>query len=434
MAPDQPAPEHFADQLNLSDYIDLLRRRWLVVVATALVVALVAVAYTLVGGPRVEPAIPAPASGETVEVPVAVLPLRQGETQQVVPPDLVAESRLVSSDAVATMVRSELGGSISIEELLGGLTVSPIEGSLALAIRHSAADADTAEARALSFARNYLHYRYEGFRRATARLRDQLLNRLRIARRQIARAPSESVRTALVIRMFTLEDTLAGVPEARRREVGYVVGTAPVSAPAPTASPAVSTVETSQPGSSRRNGLAGLLLGLLLGIGIALIQESLDDRMRDPRHVERLLKRPVVGRLSRDDGGRSATSCAASLNTLIARHGRDLLIVSPTEEEHAPQALENVAAAMNELDGRVLLMSAGSGSEHAVEGAKFDAVLWETNPVSESSEAYVVGTRVSNAVIVIRENVTRQHTAQQAVEELELAGITVLGALLVASS
>lgn len=59
--------------------------------------------------------------------------------------------------------------------------------------------------------------------------------------------------------------------------------------------------ETAEPPSSAsspkvvRNTVVGAFLGILLGVGLALLLERLDRRLRDPKEIEEIFDRPILG-------------------------------------------------------------------------------------------------------------------------------------------
>lgn len=59
-----------------------------------------------------------------------------------------------------------------------------------------------------------------------------------------------------------------------------------------------------------RNGFLGLLLGLVTGVALALVRERFDHRLRDPKEIEAIFNRPVVGGVPQSKGleNRGATS------------------------------------------------------------------------------------------------------------------------------
>src|SRR5205807_3042357 len=48
-----------------------------------------------------------------------------------------------------------------------------------------------------------------------------------------------------------------------------------------------------------RNAALGAALGLLLGIGLAFLIDRLDRRLRDPKEIESIIGRPILGAVPR---------------------------------------------------------------------------------------------------------------------------------------
>lgn len=109
------------------------------------------------------------------------------------------------------------------------------------------------------------------------------------------------------------------------------------------------------------------LLGLAAGVGLALLRERLDARLRSPEEVEEWLGVPVLARVPRR--GRNAASSAAfdegfrllRTSVLYAAGGsslRSLAVTSSTESEGKTTTALNLAMATVEAGRSVLLVEA----------------------------------------------------------------------------
>jgi capsular exopolysaccharide synthesis family protein len=123
-----------------------------------------------------------------------------------------------------------------------------------------------------------------------------------------------------------------------------------------------------------RNTLLGGLVGLLLGLGVALVREKTDRRLRDPDQLEEAFGLPVLACLPSSDAlGRRLGMArelppfeAAAFRTLRANlrsfdRGRDIdsvLITSPAAQDGKSTVAFNLAAAAAATDLEVLLIEA----------------------------------------------------------------------------
>lgn len=116
-----------------------------------------------------------------------------------------------------------------------------------------------------------------------------------------------------------------------------------------------------------RTGLLGLLVGLLLGIGLALLRDRADSRLRREEDVEALLPGvPVIAAIPswRLDPGQAVQSEGfRALQTTVSlldadQHVRSLLVTSATAGEGKTTTTLNLALAMAEGDESVVVLEA----------------------------------------------------------------------------
>ena len=56
-----------------------------------------------------------------------------------------------------------------------------------------------------------------------------------------------------------------------------------------------------------QNTLLGALVGLMLSVGVVFLIEYLDDRIRSPEQIDKVLKLPVVGLIAKMGNGYQGT-------------------------------------------------------------------------------------------------------------------------------
>jgi capsular exopolysaccharide synthesis family protein len=122
---------------------------------------------------------------------------------------------------------------------------------------------------------------------------------------------------------------------------------------------------------TKSNTILGAVLGLLLGLGVALLLERLDNRIRRPEDLETIYRLPVLGVVPKstalDGGGKRVVLPPAEAGTfsLIRAHlrffniNRDLrtvLVASPVLGDGKSTIARHLAEAAARLGSRVLLL------------------------------------------------------------------------------
>src|SRR5829696_2305425 len=135
----------------------------------------------------------------------------------------------------------------------------------------------------------------------------------------------------------------------------------------------------SQP-QPRRNLLIGLVAGLLLGVGLALLRERADRRLRSSQEIEEAIGRPVLARIPSDPRPADVyTEPSAfdepyrqlreSLRYLdAARPHRCLVVTSADPGEGTTTVATNLARALVADGERVLLIDAGLARRDGTDG------------------------------------------------------------------
>jgi len=127
---------------------------------------------------------------------------------------------------------------------------------------------------------------------------------------------------------------------------------------------------------TKRNTILGAVFGLLLGLGLAFLLERLDQRIREPKDLERIYELPLLGvvpesaalsRLSRRDRGSGLAARDAEAFHLIRAHLRyfevdrdlrTLLIASAASGDGKTTVARCLATAAAQMGARVLLLEA----------------------------------------------------------------------------
>lgn len=124
----------------------------------------------------------------------------------------------------------------------------------------------------------------------------------------------------------------------------------------------------------KRDAALGVLVGLMLGVGISVLREHLDDKVRSAKEVEQLTGLPLLAHLPYDDtlgtglavhekANSPLSESIRSLRTSIQYLGVDrpvkvIVVTSPLPREGKSLVAANLAAAFADGGSRTLLVSA----------------------------------------------------------------------------
>ncbi len=360
------------DSFELSDYAAVLRRRWWIVLALALVGVVAAAAYTGLAPPTY-----------TASAMVQVDPLPNnansvgGRTSGNVNMD--NEAQVVQSMAVASRA-AKLLHTTSVQDLLTRISVAVPPNTTFLQIRCSARTAADAAACADAFGRAYLRYRHAGLVSGVSSQVAVLTARISILRTQItqlktqlAKLPTKSAqRTVVRTKLATFNADLTGLLQASGTLVPYLasLNTQQAVAVGQIVTPAT---PPSSPASPRALLVlpSGLLAGLLAGLLVAFAVDWRDQRIHDRRDVERSLSLPVLLDVAAQKGKPQAAlfslqtrtgQAFAELSRYVAAslgEGSHVLLVAGTSPGTGCSVLAaNLAAALAWTRGVVVLVCA----------------------------------------------------------------------------
>jgi polysaccharide biosynthesis transport protein len=352
-------------ELNLRDFLRVLRRRKATIALTTLIVFGAALAYSLVQTPMYE------ATAEVIVQPRT--------SQQILTPSanqsgtdakraIDTELTVLQSRTVADAVRKKLGRVPAMSANTAGETD-------VIAVNTRSTNAKQAAGDANAYARSYLDVR-----------RKQSVDDLLSAGKDVQAKINDLQR-----QLDTLAVTPAATPnlDAQRNSLeqqqAYYrqqLDQLQVSAQISQSGGGQVVSQAVTPGSPvepklRRNAALALVLGLLLGVGLAFVREYLDDSIRTKEDVERTTGGlPVVGLIPAVSAWRNhksaymvsvakPTSPAAeayrTLRTSVQFLGldrpiRSLLVTSPTKAEGKTTTLANLAVSLAQAGQKVILL------------------------------------------------------------------------------
>jgi capsular polysaccharide biosynthesis protein/Mrp family chromosome partitioning ATPase len=395
----QPGPSEAVD------YTGVLRRRWPIVVAGAVVGLLAALAYVIVAPKTYDATASVYVASTGADVGNAPTGGKAGSTLV----NMNTEAQLVISGTVATLAGHTMHSSLTPYQLSKEITVVNPPNSQVLNITCSASTASSAATCANDFANAYLQNR----RTSAASTLDAPIKTLQgkvsvleksmsKLNQQVATLPKNSA-TRLTdqsmlagdrtqVNSFNAEIT-ALTGQAANVQGGHVITTA--TAPGKPAKPSKTIILP-----------VGLVVGLLLGLIAAFIWDRRDKRLHGAGDVERQLGLPVMLELSRKSFGRQLSLAAPR-----SRTGRAF-----TELAHT------VAASLGEGSHVVLVAGTTPGPGASVVAANLAAALARTH-----SEAVLVCADMRDSVAPELFGLADSHGLAEVVAGLATVGEVVRG-------
>ncbi|MFJ8105971.1 hypothetical protein [Streptomyces sp. NPDC096132] len=276
---------------------------------------------------------------------------------------MTTEQQIATSAEVARRVAHILGRPESqANGLAARLRVTNPMKSRVLRFEFTAGTPQRAARGANAFAEAYLADRKGRNDAAVERATDALDEQILVLNQQLAKDQLErpDSKTAAQSQLYNLQKRVLDI-KSRDTDAGDVVRRA--SAP------------TMPVGPGLRMLLAlGLVCGLLLGVVLAWLRSTMDSRIRSVGELRAALNSPVLGILPDDEEagedllkvGRSGGARAEAFRALAFRLRRNagssgpgqLLVVAPRDAEAAEEVGANLAAALAEYGGEVLLVDA----------------------------------------------------------------------------
>lgn len=366
-------PDAAGDELELRDYLRVIRRRKWIIALVTLVVVGSDIGASLVQTPvyqgRAEILLQAkateslfdPNSGQRND------PVRAVQT----------EIQVLKSRPVRDLVRKELGSAPKV-------SASPVGQTDVIEVKAESTDPDRAAAVANAYARSYIDFR-----------RTQAVDDLLAAAEQIQEKIAElQAKIDGVAAPTTTPTTVRGAPRPaptadisqqrdqlvaqqalfRQKLDQLQVDAALKSGGAQLVTPAVAPSTPIRP-TPVRNGVVAVVVGLMLGLGLAFLREHLDDTIRTKDDVERAAgglpvlasipvvpgwkdrKKAMVASLVKPKS--AAAEAYRSLRTSVQFLGLDrpvrtLQVTSPSASEGKTSTVANLAVALAAAGQRVI--------------------------------------------------------------------------------
>jgi capsular polysaccharide biosynthesis protein len=382
---------------DLSQYGALLRRRWWVVVAVA-VIGLAVGGALMATRPKIY----------TSSAQILVKDPTGDATQAAKKINLDTEVAIMKSQQVAVRAKTLLRTDESPTRLPSHIEVTAIPNSSVLAVSYNASSPAAAQQGAHQYAQAYLENRIEQVNNDNAR-------QIAAYRTQILGLDKQQ--KALIQQLLGL----SGTSQDRARQKAEVTriqnqmekfSERVIELDGAIGNPG-QIISDSRPGVQTAPIMplylgSGFMIGLLFGVLAALWRDRADRRIRRAEDIERLLSLPVLlnvpvkgrnpmGLLpARSQGGQAFHELAHSLNAILGHGNHVILVAGVTPGWGAGAICANLAAALARTDDDVVLVCANLPSPYS-------ARLLNLNEGPGLSEILVHGTSVSDVVQAPRE-------------------------------
>jgi capsular exopolysaccharide synthesis family protein len=382
-------PSRESASLDLHETIRVLRsRKWEILVISALAVG-AALAFAVRQTPLYR---------STAEV--LVEPIQNPLNPYVAPqePNLDTERQLAQSQAVTSLVQRSKATNLSAQGLIGNLDVSVVAGTDVLSISYSDASPQNAARMANAYADAYLKYRTD---QAVSRLNaaasgvsrsiDATFSKLRGVNARIGRlshaidAANQAGHTAtassdtdLLGTLTSTRQSLIGQLGALQTEYQTLTPNGAVRQSAGAVVQKAGVPKSPATPNLPRTAVMALVAGLALGIGVAMLRDRLDDRVKGRDELERQVGVPVVAAIPRVAGwhresvpqlvmvtdpkspvAEAYRTLATNVQYLASQRQLTLiLITSASGGEGKTTTAANLGVALAQTGKRVILVSA----------------------------------------------------------------------------
>jgi Mrp family chromosome partitioning ATPase len=276
--PTSPAARY----LTLRDYVHVLRRYWIMIVALAIIGA----GAGLVFASRQKPVYQATAEVNFQDPNHAVGLIGLGSNTAETPAQIASvNAQTVTSPAVMTQVKRRLRTPMSVGSLAGAISAAASQQSGLLAITATGSSPAFATRLANAVAQTLVAQDNRQTRAQFAQLAADI-------RARIARLPHTPAVEGPNGPLSFYENELA-----RMDTLGAFATSVQLEKLAQPPAAASSPTRT-------RSALLGLVLGLLLGVVFAFVRDSMDRRLRNPHDVDASYRLPLLGHVGKRSLGR----------------------------------------------------------------------------------------------------------------------------------
>lgn len=281
------------DELDLRDYLNVIRARKWVIIQAIVIVTLVAVVYSVIQAPTYESEARVLISEKDAGAAIFGSVLAEFSSQ----PErgLQTQVQLMQVRPLLENTIRTLDLGMTPDQLAGRVTISAVGQTNIVSVKVTHGDAQTAADITNTLAGEFVtwsrDYKRESLQAAVdevqARLDQAKTEILELGKRINAEGKSDDLAAELAIATGSYT-TLAGKLEELKINEQLEVGSGRI------VSPAVVTEEPIEP-RPLRNGVLGIAVGLVFGLGMAFLYEYLDNTIKTSEQAEDLYGAPVLG-------------------------------------------------------------------------------------------------------------------------------------------
>jgi polysaccharide biosynthesis transport protein len=366
----EPSPERDPDDVREYARILWRRRSEILIVTAALFVLVLLITY-----------LQTSTYTSSAGVLIDEMPL-SGSSAGVVPPNMETERALVlQSREIADRVLASTGAPLTVEELLANVDAVVVPNTEILTISYSDPSPERAARMAQAFADAYLAFRIN---EATSEISaaqvpiDSQIAQLRSDIQQVQHAIARASRPGEQRRLRNQLNGLTAQIGGLQQQLLNIESNLEVARQSDSiVSPAQVPTTPSSPSRSM-SLLIAPFVGFLLAVGVTLLRERLDERVKSSEELERRLGVPVLGVIPRVSAWTDASDAhlevrnhpssrvsesyrmlAANVNAFASRERLSTMVVtSAVDGEGKTTTSSNLSAALAGLGKRVIAVSA----------------------------------------------------------------------------
>jgi tyrosine-protein kinase len=343
------------------------RHKWLILLVAASVTLLVAI-YSY-SRPSVYES-----TAQFLVRPTLVQPLQSNPFDTV---SMATEMQLVTSAQVADIARQTIGGNLSLQDALDGVSVTNPANTQILDISYSAHSPAEAQQGAQAFAEAYQTYKHDQAIDTIKTSSDTIRAQITTLDGEIAELNGRIAASTDPVDQQSLTEQRNSLDTVRLSQQNLLASTATLSSdPGQVVEDALRPTSPVSP-KHKMDLALGLLLGLIAGVVLASLRDQARDRIQGPPLVARSLDAPILGSIPRthrllvgtahlasvdEPHGQAAEAYRTLRTNLLAvcreSKAKTILITSARQGEGKTSTAANLAVALAQAGRSVVLISA----------------------------------------------------------------------------
>jgi len=343
------------------------RHKWLILLVAASVTLLVAI-YSY-SRPSVYES-----TAQFLVRPTLVQPLQSNPFDTV---SMATEMQLVTSAQVADIARQTIGGNLSLQDALDGVSVTNPANTQILDISYSAHSPAEAQQGAQAFAEAYQTYKHDQAIDTIKTSSDTIRAQITTLDGEIAELNGRIAASTDPVDQQSLTEQRNSLDTVRLSQQNLLASTATLSSdPGQVVEDALRPTSPVSP-KHKLDLALGLLLGLIAGVVLASLRDQARDRIQGPPLVARSLDAPILGSIPRthrllvgtahlasvdEPHGQAAEAYRTLRTNLLAvcreSKAKTILITSARQGEGKTSTAANLAVALAQAGRSVVLISA----------------------------------------------------------------------------